>query len=178
MVRLLAALVAALLFSAVGAEGPGNMPRLKVYLPDVVKAGVVIPVNGISAAGQPDEAALRVFSRSGYTTVIDLRGELEDRGFDEARVVEGLGMDYILFPITGLDAISFENAEKLDRFIAAAEGPVLVHCASSNRVGALLALSKSLDGADTETAMAFGKAGGLARLEGAVKKVLDSKVPE
>ncbi len=178
MIRLLAFFVTALLFSAVLAEDKGIASGLKVDLPDVVKAGVVAPVDGISAAGQPDRAALQVFSRNGYTTVIDLRGELEDRGFDEARVVEGLGMDYILFPITGLDAISFENAAKLDQLIAAAKGPVLVHCASSNRVGALLALSKSLDGADTETAIAFGKAGGLAGLEGAVRKVLDSKSPK
>jgi uncharacterized protein (TIGR01244 family) len=90
---------------------------------------------------------------------------------DEPKVVEDLGMDYVLFPI-GRDGITFESARNLDKLIADADGPVLVHCGSANRVGALLALSKSLDGADDESALEYGRQGGMTRLEGKVKDIL------
>lgn len=171
--RLLIAVMAALVCGAAFSEDKQIASSLKVNLYDVIDAGVVQPVNGITAAGQPDKAALEVFAGNGYSTVIDLRGEQEDRGLDEAAVVEALGMDYITFPITGREAISFESAGKLDQLIASADGPVLVHCGSSNRVGALLALRKSLAGADDETSLAYGIEGGLTSLEGRVKEVLN-----
>lgn len=144
---------------------------VKVDLQAVVDTGVVRPVDGITAAGQPDAAALKVFADSGYAAVIDLRTAGESRGLDEQAVVEGLGMDYVTLPV-GSDGISFENARNLDALINRYDAPVLVHCGSSNRVGALLALRASLDGADDETAIQLGRQGGLTGLEPAVRKVL------
>ena len=89
-------------------------------------------------------------------------------------MIEGLGMEYVIFPIAGKDAISYDNARKLDQLIKAADGPVLVHCGSANRVGALLALRKSLDGADDEAALEYGREGGLTRSEGRVTEVLNA----
>jgi uncharacterized protein (TIGR01244 family) len=145
---------------------------LKVDLNNVVETGVVRPVNGITAAAQPDEAALAVFAKNGYVAVLDLRTAGEDRGLDEKAVVEGLGMDYVLFPVDR-DGISFENATALDELIDSHEGPILVHCASSNRVGALLALRASINGADDVVALEIGKAGGLKSLEGRVREILN-----
>jgi uncharacterized protein (TIGR01244 family) len=114
-----------------------------------------------------------VFSESGYVAVIDIRGAEEDRGMeDEQAVIQGLGMDYVLMPVEDEEAINFENAAELDELIASYDGPVLVHCGSGNRVGALLALRKSLDGASDEEAFAYGKQGGLTRLEDVVKEQL------
>ncbi|MGI9237720.1 MAG: hypothetical protein ACR2QZ_10010 [Woeseiaceae bacterium] len=146
---------------------------LKVDLNEVVAAGVVKPVGGMTAAGQPDEASLKVFADSGYAAVIDLRTAGEDRGIDEPAVVKRLGMKYVSLPI-GRNDIQFEKAEMLDELISRYDGPVLVHCGSSNRVGALLALRASLDGADDESAIATGRDGGLASLEGEVREVLGS----
>jgi len=167
MKKLLLAIILAAGFSAASAEDP----KLKVDLATVVSTGVVVPVDGLTSAGQPDEAALGIFAEQGYTTVIDLRTEGEDRGMDEAKVVEGLGMEYISLPI-GRDDINFDNARSLDLLIAETDGPVLVHCGSANRVGALLALSKSLGGADDETALEYGRKGGMTRLESTVIKAL------
>ena len=149
-----------------------SVSSLKVDLDNVVEIGTVSPVDGITSAGQPDEAALEVFADVGYVAVIDLRGAEEDRGIDEANLVEDMGMYYVPFPIEGKSAISFENARKLDALIAEHDGPVLVHCGSGNRVGALLALRSSLNGADDDTAIADGKAGGLTRLEDVVRERL------
>ena len=147
---------------------------LKVDIDDVIAAGEVQAVDGVTSSGQPSEQALKVFSESGYAAVIDLRGESENRGLDEQAVVEELGMDYVAFPITGRDGISFENAERLDSLIEQYDGPVLVHCGSGNRVGALLALRESLNGASDEEALEYGREGGLTRLEGVVRERLEN----
>ena len=173
MLRKIFVVIGAVLVASAAIAGDTEIEaKLKVDLDQVVDSGSVAPVDGISAAGQPDKAAFEVFARSGYTTVIDLRGESENRGLDEVGVVEELGMDYVLFPITGPDAISYDNARKLDQLIEDADGPVLVHCGSSNRVGALLALSKKLDGADVNTAMSYGIEGGMTGLSGMVESLL------
>lgn len=152
---------------------------LKVDIDAVVDAGAVQAVDGVTSSGQPSVAALEVFSDSGYSAVIDLRGEDEDRGLDDERaVVEGLGMEYVALPIASRDGISFENAERLDELIGQYDGPVLVHCGSGNRVGALLALRESLNGASDEEALEAGREGGLTRLEGLVRERLDEAAAE
>jgi uncharacterized protein (TIGR01244 family) len=145
---------------------------LAVDLERVVELGTVSPVGGITSAGQPDKEALRVFADSGYATVIDMRAADEDRGFDEAAYVERLGLRYIALPIDSEDAVSFANARKLDELLRDSPGPVLVHCASGNRVGALLALRDSLNGAGDEEALQLGRDGGLTRLEPLVRERL------
>jgi uncharacterized protein (TIGR01244 family) len=167
-------LAAAVISVAAVACDSSSVTTMKVDLDEVIESGTVSPVDGISAAGQPNEAALAVFANEGYTTVIDLRTKVEDRGMDEAAVIAKLGMEYVVLPI-GRDGITFENARTLDELIEAADGPVLLHCGSSNRVGALLALSKSLAGADDDAALQYGQERGLTSLEDRVKEVLGGK---
>jgi len=62
-----------------------------------------------------------------------------------------------VFPIDKPEAINFDNARELSRLIAESEGPVLVHCGSSN-----------------EVALEYGREAGMTRLEGRVKKVLSN----
>ena len=152
----------------------GGISSLKVDLAAVAEAGKVVPVDGISAAGQPDEAAFKVFAENGYVAVIDLRTAGEDRGLDEVAVVEGLGMEYVSLPI-GRDDITMSKARELDELIGQYDGPVLVHCASSNRVGALLALQKFDETGDAEISLETGRAGGLKSLEGSVREVMGEK---
>jgi uncharacterized protein (TIGR01244 family) len=171
MNRILTLIVAAGLSAACFAGETDGHASLKVDLDTVVSSGEVEPVDGITSAGQPDEAGFKVFADQGYTTVIDLRTAGEDRGLDEPAVVESLGMEYVLLPIAR-DGINFDSAKTLDELIEAADGPVLVHCGSANRVGALLALRKSLEGADDETALEYGREGGMTRLESRVSDIL------
>src|SRR5210317_2024370 len=130
--------------------------RLKVDLDAVVALEQVRPVDGVTTAGQPDEAGFRVFAENGYAVVIDLRTAGEDRGLDEPAVVEALGMDYINLPI-GRGGITYANAKALRALIDAYDQPVLVHCASANRVGALFALSEYRKTADVEKALKAGR---------------------
>ena len=50
--------------------------------------------------------------------------------------------------------------------------PVLLHCSSSNRVGALLALRAKENGADDQAALDLGVSSGLAGLKPVVEKKL------
>ncbi len=127
------------------------------------------PADGITAAGQPKEAGLKKLAEDGYVAVIDLRTVGEDRGMDEQGIVENLGMEYVSLPIAGMNAINFENANKLDRILSKYDRPVLVHCGSSNRVGALLALREKMNGANDEDALAFGRSAGMTTLEDTVR---------
>ena len=166
----LAALVAA---SACSAD-QGVVQTLHVDVAEVAAAGAVRPVDGVTAAGQPDEKTLKVFADSGYVAVIDMRGTAEDRGMaDEPAVVESLGMQYVAFPLASPEDISFANAGKLDRLLAEFDGPVLVHCASGNRIGAIMALRESLNGASDADALEYGKRAGLTRLEPLVRERLE-----
>ena len=164
-------------FSLHAGEGEvGSTSTLLVDVDAVVARGTVTPVDGVTSSGQPDQAAFEVFSDSGYVAVIDMRGEKEDRGMqDEESAIKKLGMEYVLLPIEDEDAINFENAAKLDKLIASYDGPVLVHCGSGNRVGALLALRQSLNGAGDAEAIEYGKDGGLTSLEAVVKERLGRK---
>ena len=145
---------------------------LKVDLEQVVYLGTVSAVDGVTSAGQPSEAALEVFADAGYVAVIDLRHPDEDRGFNAESVVDELGMHYVSLPIASGDAVNFDNARKLDEVLAEFDGPVLVHCASGNRVGALFALRARLNGASEEVALQHGREAGLTRLEGTVRERL------
>ena len=148
-------------------------PGIHVDVGEIAATGTVAPVDGITSSGQPDEAAFRVFADAGYAVVIDMRGPEEDRGLDnEQAVVESLGMDYILFPLTSREQISFDTARELDKVLQGIDGPVLVHCGSGNRVGAVLALRHSLNGASKEESIAHGKNAGLTRLEDVVRERL------
>jgi len=134
-------------------------------------AGVLSGQQHVST-GQPDEKTLAIASEAGFIAVIDLRGEEEDRGIDEVAAVEALGMQYVSLPVKGEDGVTFENAAELDRLLGEFDGPVLLHCASGNRVGALAALRASAAGASADEALAAGKAAGLTRLEPVVVEQL------
>ena len=164
--------LALLLAGPIACAGDASTDTLKVDLDKVVQQGRVSPVDGITSAGQPDEAAFGVFSNNGYVAVIDMRTPGENRGLDEPATVAAMGMDYVAFPIDSGD-ITLDKARELDALLAQYAEPVLVHCASANRVGALLALREFLASGDAEKALQTGKDGGMTRLEGEVRKVLD-----
>ncbi len=163
-----------LILFALAAHGEEMSTSMKVAIDDVLAAGEVIPVDSVTSTGQPDEAALKIFADSGYVAVIDLRTAEEERGIDEATAVEAAGMEYVSLPIAGAPAVNFENATRLDEYLASFSGPVVVHCGGGNRVGALLALRQSQKGDDDEKAIAYGKRGGLTQLEPRVREVLEA----
>jgi uncharacterized protein (TIGR01244 family) len=137
------------------------------------------PQDGILTAGQPTAAQLEAAKVAGYKTIVNLRPAAEDPSFDEAAKVAELGLEYIAIPITGAPDLTPENAAKLMAVLGdETKKPMLVHCASSNRVGALWALGSFQSGTKAEEALAQGLAAGLTKLEPAVRPLLGLPIPE
>lgn len=116
----------------------------------------------IAVSGQPTEDNLKQASDAGYKTIINLRPK-EEWPFDEESLVKDLGMDYVLIPIANPDALTIEKAKELNDILSnKAAYPLLIHCGSSNRVGALYALQEYLKTKVTEDqAVELGKKAGM-----------------
>ncbi|HZH42834.1 MAG TPA: protein tyrosine phosphatase family protein [Lysobacter sp.] len=131
------------------------------------------PRAGLYTGGQPEAAAWRQLGARGVRTVINLRPATELGGRDEAAEVQAAGLRYVALPIAGAQDLTAANTDALWAALQQADGAVLVHCASGNRVGALLALAMQRHGGmSAEQALAFGRSAGLKGLEPAVRERL------
>lgn len=130
------------------------------------------PEADVLTGGQPDTSALKAAAAAGYKTVITTRAPGEPVGFDERALVESLGMAFHELPVTGAN-LNAQTVEAFDALMADAQRPVLLHCGSGNRIGALYALREGwLRGADTATAMRVGESAGMTGLAPAVRSLL------
>ncbi len=143
-------------------------------------AAVVVPNRqqpspNLITGGTPDPAALEAAAGAGVHCVFDLRPSTE-WGFDEAATVSGLGMKFLHLPIAGAQDFTPETVKKFDALMAeVGDSPALLHCASGNRVGALMALRAAwIKKASVEEAMAIGRAHGLTRMEPIVLGLLSA----
>ena len=135
-----------------------------------------IPIAGVLSGGQPTKAQIVAAGSAGYKTVINLRSDTEP-GFEwEAAAVKAAGMAYVSIPVAGAAGLTKENVIRLDAALkeASSNGPILLHCGSGNRIGAMLALRAAwIEGKDPAAALQYGKASGLTGLEPAVKSMLE-----
>ena len=131
------------------------------------------PVGGIYTSGRISHDDIATLEAAGIRHVIDLAQDSETPDFDEAAAMRSAGIGYDNLPIAGPDALTRANVEAFDRLLAGAQAPVLVHCVSSNRVGAMAALRAAwIEGVPVEEAIATGRAWGLRSLEAAVRERL------
>ena len=143
--------------------GAPTMPAQPTAGVSAARFQEVLP--GLRAGGQPAAADLARLQAQGVRTVIDLRGEGEDRGYDEAAEARRLGLAYVALPIAGKDGITPANAAALQALLDQYGDGVLLHCASGNRVGALLALGGAMSGLSDADALALGRKAGLTAME-------------
>ena len=162
---MLRTLILLFVIGTANALAAGVMPALP-YLsqpePGQYRAGAV----------QPDDIA--GLADAGIVHVINLRTDAENPGFDEGAAVEAAGMHYHHLPLGSPDDLGVAQVIRLDALLdTVGDEPVLVHCASSNRVGALFALRAAwLEGMDTEQAIDAGRKWGLVGLEDTVRAKL------
>lgn len=154
-----AVLLLATPFPGTGAQGaPPAEDEAAPY--GIYRAAEVEP--GLLSAGQPTAEQLNELARAGFRTVLDLRGPDEDRGMDEAAVVEGAGMTYVSIPVTAETLAEDATFRSFFEAFATAERPVVVHCRSANRVGALYAAYLAAEeGVSVEEALDRGRDAGL-----------------
>lgn len=157
----------------------GTAPRVADAPATAAAAETVAQIRGLRTlrpdlltSGQPEAEAWGALAAQGVTTVINLRPDAETAGRDGRGEVLAAGMAYHQIPVAGVDDLTAANAARLWSLIEGAPGPVLVHCASGQRAGALLALGARDAGAmSPEAALAFGQSAGMSApwLEAAVR---------
>lgn len=138
-------------------------------------ANAVSPQSGVVSGGRlgPDDIA-RVRD-AGIRHVIDLTPDAETPDFDEAAAARAAGLAYSNLPLDGAAGLTPANVHAFDALLRHARRPVLVHCSSGNRVGAIAALRAAwVQGHSAEDAIAIGKKWGLKGLEGEVRRRIEA----
>lgn len=137
---------------------------------------VAFPAPHRVASGRLQASDIATLEHAGIRQVIDLSVDSETPGFDEAAAVRAAGIGYRNLPIHGAGDLTRASVAQFDRLLRdAGDQLTLVHCASGNRVGAMIALRAALvDGQSTEVALAEGRRWGLKSLEPAVRERLQA----
>ncbi|NOY29584.1 MAG: hypothetical protein GXP28_05225 [Planctomycetes bacterium] len=113
------------------------------------KLGSTKPVHAfgdIYLAGQPFLEDLPLLQAEGIKTIISLRHKKE-LPWDEASAVEQNGMKFVHIPFTGAQQLKSEVFDKVLEILRdKKQGPMVLHCGSANRVGAIWYAYRVLDG--------------------------------
>lgn len=101
---------------------------------------------GVFLASKPQPSDLEQAKKGGVKTVVNMMHPSEQAGFDERAFVSDLGLAYENPAWNGqeelTDAVIARNLE----ILRTAERPMLVHCSSANRVGAIWYAYRAIDG--------------------------------
>jgi len=132
------------------------------------------PSPDLLTCGMPNAQDLQNAQKAGFKTIINLCPTQETPREEPAAVVS-LGMQYFNIPVAGPGDLNEANARQLGEIINNCDHhPVLIHCMSGNRVGALIALKAFfVDGKQPREALNEGLAAGLKALEPAVWQLLN-----
>lgn len=130
----------------------------------------------LHVSGQPSADQLALLPAAGIRNVIDLRPDAERPDFDERMVAVHLGLGYHPLPISGAQDLTRANVEAFDELLERNEGEgVLMHCASGNRVGAMMALrARWVQGKSVQESLAIGRASGLTGLAPDVERLVSA----
>jgi protein tyrosine phosphatase (PTP) superfamily phosphohydrolase (DUF442 family) len=119
------------------------MPTPIDALSGVVNANQALP--NVVTAGQPGPAHFRALHDAGVDLVIDIRDPMEPRGYDQPALMRELGFEYVVIPVSDASLTDATLDRITEAMRAAGDRPVLVHCASGNRVGGALIPHLMLD---------------------------------
>ena len=128
---------------------------------------------GLYVSGQPAASDWTAIAAKNIGTVINLRPVDEMAGRDEAAEVASAGMHYVTIPVANAAAITPDAARKLEQALHDANGAVLLHCASGNRAGGLLAVTLAQqEGMSAEQAAEVGRRAGMKSTEARVRQLI------
>ena len=127
----------------------------------------------VANAGLLRGKGLEEAKRLGFKLVIDLRAPNEDGAVEEEQLAKDIGVNYQRI-VVGRGAPDWSE---IDKFAALVEDPklypILVHCVSSNRSGAIWAMYRAKAGVPPLVAIEEWRAAGLESREKAVRKMLN-----
>ena len=113
----------------------------------------------LATSGTISTGAVKELAEKGFATIIDLRTEDEGTA-EEKKNVESAGMGYINIPVTSA-GINHKQLEIFTKAIENTPAPILVHCASGNRVGALWTTYRLSKGINSKIAFEEGRTAGM-----------------
>src|SRR5687768_12272900 len=160
-------LILALIVRAAGpTTGPATAPSAsgddKLAPATCGKIARVHRLADVYLAGQPTAEDLAQAKKDGIKTVINLRPDAEIKTFDERQAAEAAGLAYVHIPFAGADDVTDAVFDEARKQLKAAKRPILLHCGSANRVGAVWLPHRVLDGGLTwDAALAEAKTIGL-----------------
>jgi uncharacterized protein (TIGR01244 family) len=124
--------------TAFAGQGLTDSAKIEASLKDDIPKILCVD-ESIATGAQPTDNAFAKLSENGFKAVLNLRTANE--GVDlahEQSLVEKAGMKYVNIPVVG----SAPKPEQAEEFINAVSDksnhPMLIHCASANRVGAFV----------------------------------------
>lgn len=113
-------------------------------------------------ASQPQEDDFETAKNAGIRTVINMRHPEEMTDFDEEATVTALGLEYINLPWAKPEELTDKVFDRARELLNTSEKPILLHCSSANRVGAVWIPWRVLDGGiDIEDAIEEAKTIGI-----------------
>lgn len=113
----------------------------------------------IATSGGLTADAIQELAKHSFRTVIDLRTEPEGTQ-EEKLAVEAADMAYINIPVTNA-GIDDSQLAAFKQAIAQASPPILLHCATGNRAGAMWTSYRLGEGVTPEIAFKEGRAAGM-----------------
>jgi protein tyrosine phosphatase (PTP) superfamily phosphohydrolase (DUF442 family) len=138
----------------------------------ITMINMLVPQENLIVGGQPTINDLRTMKLMGISQVINLRPTTEIIDFDEVELLHNLDMNYHLIPLTDITTFTKGSAQQLEAILDLNE-PTLVHCASGNRVGALIALQAFwCDQLSPQESLDKGLQAGLTKLTPQVSELL------
>ncbi len=172
-------LVATLLSLSLVACKEGSAPDPALVEFDLGSTRNVHRMGDVILAGQPSLDDWDRVVEAGVQTVITLRHPSELKDYDEQETVTGKGMEFIQIPFNSADELTDNVFEQVRAALKTARQPILLHCASANRVGAVWIPFRVLDeGLAPEDAITEAKTIGLrsAAYQQRAETYLDERV--
>lgn len=133
-----------------------------------------MPMDRLVTSGQPMPEQLLSLQSAGIEHFVSLRPTTEDGAGWEEELMAGEGVQFDRLPISGSGSLTRDNVQAFAAIMdEVGEKTAMLYCASSNRVGAMLALKAHwVDGESAEEALELGLASGLTSLETSVRDLL------
>lgn len=145
-----------------------DVPALRLYA----------PLPEIRTSGQPNLKQLEGLKALGLVGVVNLRPRDEAPGQNLTHIwAPQLDLQYWEIAVSSPADFTEQNAKTLWSLVSSAQAenrPTLIHCASGNRVGALLAIAAhKAGGMPVGEALSLGDRAGLSSLRPLVKEFLE-----
>lgn len=126
----------------------------------------------VATAGRLSKLGPAEAKSLGFELLVDLRQPHEEGVHEEQALARELGIEYVNVPLQA-DHRAWQQVDELAEMLTdTSRYPVLIHCGSSNRAGALWALYRHRAGVGAIAAIEEGRAAGLKSRESMVRSLM------